>query len=135
MRSLRVYAFCALPALASAQHAECPLILPEGAIDIKQAPAGWLATSPSLARLTGGGMLSGPPKDMAYLVPAASKAIKAGSKEIWHFDSGEQKWLYCSYGTAALQLSKRMDDAASECTITTREERKGVIASLAVDCR
>ncbi len=134
MRSLWVLALCAPPALACAQHAECPLILPEGAIEIKQAPAGWLASSPSLTRLTGGGMLSGPPKEMAYLVPAASKAIKGRSKEVWHFDAGEQKWLYCSYGTAALQLSKRMDDAATECTITTREERKGVIVSLAADC-
>ena len=134
MRRAYILTLCVLPASALAQHAECPLILPEGAIGIKHVPNGWLATSPSITRLTGGGMLSGHPNEMSYLVPGASKAIKGGSQEVWKFESGEQKWLYCSYGTAALQLSKRMGDAATECTITTGEERKGVIVKFEVDC-
>jgi hypothetical protein len=72
---------------------------------------------------------------MQYLVPAASKKVKGRSASTWSFDPGEEKWLYCSYGRAAVQLAKRMDDKATMCEVTAKLERKDVITSITVVCR
>jgi hypothetical protein len=134
MRSLLLL-LAGLPALAAAQTVTCPESIPETAIEVKRAPAGWLATAPSLVRLDGGGMLSGNPKEMQYLVPGGSKKVKGGSASTWTFDAGEEKWLYCTYGRMAVQLSKRMDDKATMCEVTAKLERKDVITSITAVCR
>jgi hypothetical protein len=124
-----------LPALAAAQTITCPASLPVASIELPRPPAGWLATSPSVMRLDGGGMLSSNPKQMQYLVPAGSKKVKGGEASTWSFDPGEEKWLYCTYGKMAIQLSKRMDDKATICEVTAKLERKDVITSIAAVCR
>jgi hypothetical protein len=125
----------ALPALAVAQTIMCPESIPETSIGATRAPPGWVATSPTIVRLDGGGMLSGDPKQLGYLVPAASKKVKGGEASTWHFEPGEEKWLFCTYGKMAVQLSKRMDDKATTCEITAKLERKDVITSIAAVCR
>jgi hypothetical protein len=125
----------ALPAVAVAQTASCPLTMPQGSVGVVHAPPGWYGFSPSLARLDGGGMMSGPPKQMGYLVPASTRKTKSGGVASWQFEAGEEKWLYCSYGTDAIQVAKRMDDKATECTVTSREERKGAIVELTAACK
>jgi hypothetical protein len=124
-----------LPALSLAQTVTCPESVPETSIEVKRPPAGWLATAPGLVRLDGGGMLSGNPTQMQYLVPGGSKKIKGGETSTWSFEPGEEKWLYCTYGKMAIQLSKRMDDKAKNCEVTAKLERKDVIASITAVCR
>jgi hypothetical protein len=121
-----------LPALAFAQSADCPLMLPQGSIEVPRPPVGWIGSSPTLAKLTGGGVMSGHPKLMQYLVPDETKKIKGGSRTTWRFQPGEEKWLYCTYGTQAVQIAKRMDDKASQCTVVWREEGGEVIGMTAV---
>jgi hypothetical protein len=124
-----------LPAMAAAQTVTCPASVPETSIAVTRAPAGWLATSPQVVRLDGGGMLSGHPKQMGYLVPGVSKKVKGGDSSTWGFEPGEEKWLYCTYGKMAIQLSKRMDDKATTCELIAKLERKDVITSITAVCR
>jgi hypothetical protein len=123
------------PVLAAAQTVTCPESVPETSIQVIRAPAGWIATTPGLVRLDGGGMLSANPKQMQYLVPGSSKKVKGGSASTWSFDAGEEKWLYCTYGRMAVQLSKRMDDKATTCEVTAKLERKDVVTSITAVCR
>jgi hypothetical protein len=134
MRSLLIL-LGLLPLFSTAQTIACPESIPETSIEVKRAPVGWLATAPNLVRLDGGGMLSGNPKQLQYLVPAGSKKVKGGETSTWHFDSGEEKWLYCTYGRMTVQLSKRMDDKATTCEVTAKLERKDVIALITAVCR
>jgi hypothetical protein len=102
---------------------------------IRQAPEGWHASSPTVVRLDGGGMLSGDPKKMQYLVPSSSRKVKGGGTSTWNFDPSEQKWVYCTYGRMAVQLAKRMDDQATTCQVTVKYERKDVVAEITAVCR
>lgn len=70
--------------------------------------------------------MRGHPNLMQYLVPSGSKKSKGGGSVWWEFDAGEEKWLLCTYGTDAVQIAKRMDDAATRCELTWKEERRGV---------
>lgn len=124
-----------LPAMSTAQTVKCPELIPEASIEVTRPPAGWLATSPSLVRLDGGGMLSGHPTQMGYLVPGASKKTKGGETSTWKFDPGEEKWLFCTYGRMAVQFAKRMDDKATTCEVTAKLERKDVITSITAVCK
>ncbi len=124
-----------LPSTLLAQEVACPESLPEGSIEVRRPPADWLGVSTSAARLTGGGVMSGHPKDMAYLVPHRSEKIKGGTRTTWTFDASEEKWLWCTYGTTAVQIARRMNDSATTCTLDTTFERPGVIRRMVVTCR
>jgi hypothetical protein len=125
-----------VPVWAVAQTVSCPAELPKGSIDVaRTAPAGWLASSPSLIRLDGGGMLSGDPNLMQYLAPASSKKFKGGGSSAWNFEPGEEKWLYCNYGGIAVQLSKRIDDKATRCEVTATLDQVGAIKAITAVCK
>ncbi len=136
MRLAIAFALMATPMLSHAQREEsCPLLLPEGAIMVARPPAGWIPGPKSLVRLTGAGVMSGPPERMGYLVPSGDKKIKGGHMTTFVFDPGEEKWLWCEYGTAATHIAKRMDDAATRCELTSKEERRGVYSEVKVVCK
>jgi hypothetical protein len=118
-----------LPGLAgAAPAASCPLVLQKEAVDVR-APAGWKGYSSGIMRLTGYGMMAGPPDSMAYLVPANSKTLKRGAPAIWRFAAGDEKWLYCTYDrSAAVQISRRMDDAATVCELSHKKDEHGALA-------
>lgn len=126
----------ALPLVAAAQQkTSCPLVLPKETVTVN-APAGWRGYSSSIVRLTGFGMMAGPPESMTYLVPWDSKKHRQGSTSTWKFAGGDEKWLYCTYdGSAAIQISKRLDDSATECRLSYREDRPGNIIEMEAVCR
>jgi hypothetical protein len=63
-----------LPCAAIAEpKASCPLVLQQEAVDVR-APVGWTGYSSGIMRLTGYGMMAGPPESMTYLVPAGSRS-------------------------------------------------------------
>ena len=136
MKTLSMIWFCLLPVAAAAQQKEsCPLVLPKETVAITP-PAGWRGYSSSIVRLTGFGMMAGPPESMSYLVPADDKKRKNGGVNIWHFAGGDEKWMYCTYdGSAAIQISKRMSNAAKECQLSYREERPGSIVAMEAACK
>lgn len=124
-----------LPAAAIAgQKVSCPLVLPKETVSV-QAPAGWRGYSSSIVRLTGFGMMGGPPESMTYLVPADSSRHKGGGASVWRFAAGEEKWIHCTYdGGAAIQISKRLDDRATECRLSHTDDRPGSIAAMEAVC-
>jgi len=134
MKRLFLALLLSTPYLASAQQARCPPTLPEGSIQVVRPPAGWLSFSPSLTRLTNAGVMSGHPREMQYLVPRSGKSNKGSSVDIWEFNAGEEKWLWCEYGSATVQLAKRLDDMATRCMMSTIEEHRGVLFDVTVVC-
>jgi hypothetical protein len=118
-------------ATAAPTTTSCPMTLPRETVTV-HAPQDWSGYSPSLMRLTGFGMMAGPPESMTYLVPASSKR----GATTWRFGHGEEKWLYCTYdGSGAIQISKRLDNAATECTLTYRETKLDGITGMVAACR
>lgn len=135
MRSAIIAALALSPVLACAQQESCPLLLPEGAVEVRQVPAGWVAGPKSLVRITSAGVMSRHPEQMAYMVPASERKIKGGHVTTYEFAAGEEKWLWCEYGTPAIQIAKRMGDAATKCELTAKEERRGVYTEVKATCK
>lgn len=121
------------PILACAQQVSCPLTINEGAVEVR-APTGWQASS-SLAHLGSAGMTRGNPRRLGYLIPEATRKAKGGAIDSWNFSKGEEKWLWCGYGREAIQLAKRMNDAATKCEMTGKEERSGVYVEITLVCK
>jgi hypothetical protein len=67
---------------------------------------------------------------MEYLVPNEQRR----GAQIFDFQQGDrQRWLWCSYN-GGVQISRRLDDSATKCTITEKREGKELIAA-AVQCK
>jgi hypothetical protein len=135
MKSVLIW-LALLPCAAIAeQKASCPLVLQQEAIDV-HAPAGWKGYSSTIMRLTGYGMMAGPPESMTYLVPAGSKKLKRGAVTTWRFGAGDEKWMYCTYdGSAAIQISRRLDDGATVCELSNKKDEHGSIGEMVAVCR
>ena len=128
--------FCgllAVPTWACAQQVSCPLTINEGTVEVR-APTGWQASS-SLAHLGSAGMTRGHPRRLGYLVPEPTRKVKGRANDSWQFDKGEEKWLWCGYGREVIQLAKRMNDAATKCEMTGKEERPGVYLEITLVCK
>ena len=121
---------------AASLNAECPLTLPEASVSVR-APTGWVGgPSQTQVRLTDYGMMAGAPETMTYLVPSRSKTGKDRVSSTWEFGGGDEKWLYCRYGgSTAIQVSMRLPDAATSCTVTHTSDKRGSIARAAVACQ
>jgi hypothetical protein len=133
---LTIAAMLLMSGAAFPEPVACPLILEEGAIKIVRPPTGWTATSHSLARLTGGGLMRGHPDQIGYLRAEKTTHFKGGGTASNEFEAGEEKWLWCGYGaTNALQLSKQLPDSATQCTVTHRETKRDGITEIAAECR
>lgn len=115
--------------------AECPITLPAGAVSVR-APTGWVGgQSQGLVRLTSYGMMAGAPETMTYLVPSRSNSGRITGSSTWIFGRGDEKWLYCQYGeSTAILVAKRLDDAATSCTVTRTSDKRGSITRAAVAC-
>jgi hypothetical protein len=128
--ALTLVALIALPAAAEEQSS-CPLVLQPDAVVVR-APAGWKGYSPSPMRLSSFGMMAGPPESLAYLKPYESKPRSSR----WIFEGGGEKWLYCTYDeSAAIQISKRLNDNATECTLTYKRTKLEGITAMEAICQ
>lgn len=115
-------------AAAAAAPLSCPLTLPREAVTV-HAPPGWRGYTPSLMRLTGFGLLAGPPETMSYLVPRASRK----GRTTWQVGAGP-RWLYCTYDHgAAVQIARPLP-AGALCTIAYRETRTEGITAMMASC-
>ncbi len=112
--------------------ASCPASLTGEAVTVR-APLGWRGSSQPVIHLVAAGMMAGPPESYADLVPYKQKRIKNGTATTWVFDGGE-KWYSCIYGSAAVQISKRMDDAATQCTVRHISTGLPAVTSAVVEC-
>lgn len=119
---------------AAADNTSCPLELPAESISIR-APAGWLGTVPALLRLADAGVMLGHPGAKGYLVPDRSTSSKSGGTRTYLFAAGEERWLWCAYGSLSPQLARRLSDANTECTLTYQEGEYTGITQMDVSCR
>lgn len=112
--------------------AVCPSSLTGEAVAV-HAPPGWRGASQSVINLVAAGMMAGPPESHADLVPHKQRRIKNGTETTWVFEGGE-KWYICSYGSYAVQISKRMDDSATQCTVRHTKTGLPAVVSASVEC-
>lgn len=122
----------AQPAHAGDMTATCPSSIPESSFATVNPPAGWIGSTPNRLHLSAVGMMAGPPDQILYLVPNRSTR----DQQVFEFEPGyRQRWLWCSYGPA--QLSRRLDDAATVCTVSTTWLKQGgaPTMSASVACR
>lgn len=134
MRLALILAALALPAAAN-DNTPCPLVLPSTTVEVK-APVGWTGYSPSIMRLTGYGMMAGPPDSMTYLVPSGSKKLKNGSSSSWAFTKGEERWMYCTYdNSSVIQIARPLPDISTECSLSYKRDKFGGIGEMTVACK
>lgn len=110
---MRALILALLPVAAiGAEPVTCPPELPAGSVAV-HAPAGWSVFPPDRVTLTGAGMMAGPPESMTDLAPTkADRTVVT-----WTFTDRGEKWLTCSYGSRDVRISKRLDDAVTECRV------------------
>ncbi len=119
-------------AVAGDMTASCPSALSGEAITVA-APPGWTGASQPVVRLVSAGMTAGPPTMRADIVPYKQKRIRDGLATTWVFDE-EEKWFRCSYGSSAVQISKRLDDSARQCTVRHVSAGAPTVTSAVVEC-
>lgn len=120
--------------LALAEPVSCPLALDAGAVRVAHVPRGWEPVPTQGMRLTNGGLIRGAPAEWGYLRPTRTGTTKGGHSASNEFVAGEEKWLWCGYGGADVQIAKRLPDAATVCTVTSRKA-DGAVMELRADCR
>lgn len=127
---MRAFILMFLPMVAiGAERVACPAVLPAEAITVR-APAGWTSVTTSFTRLTGAGMMAGPPESMAELKPDTRDRMNPR----WTFAPEYEKWMTCGYGSA-LQISKRLDDSTTACTVRYVKSEHGGIESATATCK
>ena len=120
-------------ALAANMSASCPLRIPGNVVKPDKSVEGWTTTVAEQLHLSGAGMLAGAPESKTYLVP--QKDTKTA--QTYSFRAGEgERWLWCSYGAGGgVELSRRLDDNATSCTITTKKKKPENTLSALVVCK
>lgn len=129
---LAMSAVLPVTAVGGDMQATCPTHLSGEAVTV-HAPQGWKGSSQTVIRLVAAGMMAGPPGSRADLVPYKQKRIKNGTATTWVFDGGE-KWYACIYGSPAIQIARRMDDAATQCTVRHTTAGMPTVTSAVVVC-
>jgi hypothetical protein len=120
---------CLAASVKAQMRAECPQNLPARAIKTVRAPEGWVGTIPGPIYLDAAGMMAGPPDSMLYLVPDKTTA----NTQTFEFAAGDrQRWLWCTYG--GTQLARHLDNAATQCVVTSRAAKAGAPMTAAVEC-
>jgi hypothetical protein len=101
----------------------CPPSLPAAAFKPNQVPDGWVGAVPQDTRVSGAGLLWGPPDESGYLKPDDAKTTGPAGRQVnvtrWRLDvpHAYETWAYCAYGP--LQLAKRVPPGAVECTVSS----------------
>jgi hypothetical protein len=80
---------------------------------------------PNDSRLSGAGLLHGPPRELGQLrLDSARGGVTKWNLAVPH---PYETWIYCSYG--ALQLATRVAPAATVCTATSKTVAERLDAS------
>lgn len=82
---------------------------------------------PQDTRISGAGLLWGPPDESGYLKPDEANTAGSSGQKVnttrWRLDVPHsfETWVYCQYGP--LQLSRRIPRGAVECTASSKVDR------------
>jgi hypothetical protein len=129
--------YLAASAAPTLHRIECPVEIARKTIQIVSPPAGWTPFVPHEFKaglpLHSAGLMWGPPSSMAISIPPIRKVIsKTQSIEKWDgLSPGDgEKWIACFYGENRHDdaiLSKRIEDGATECTVTYTDVSAGAV--------
>lgn len=118
-------------AFGSELAATCPASIPSSSFVPGKTPEGWTGFVPHPLHLTGAGMMAGPPEAMEYLVPGK----QGRNSQVFDFQQGDrQRWLWCAY-SGGVQISRRLDDQATKCTVTTTRKKADASLAATVQCK
>ncbi len=126
-----IVAAMTLPLAVLAEPVACPPTLDAGAVRVVRYPSGWEPVPAQLVRLSSGGLMRGHPQDEGYL---RGDEVRGGRASVSRFAPGEEKWLWCGYSGGAIQIAKRLPNAATVCTVSYTLNRNEVTAITAA-CR
>jgi hypothetical protein len=125
-------------AIAAAQKVECPTEIPPSAVQVVNMP-GWKMFIQFPLYLSSAGMSAGPPESLAVLRGESLNRSDSGQSTRYEFgDMGLEhgKWLDCGYGTGSqITLSKRLDDALRECTVTYLKSKRPDKQNIKITCK
>lgn len=118
---------------------QCPASI-STTVSVKGAEAPWQAVADAAARSTLAGVrvYSGPPAEMANLVPDSVKRVKRLETATWQLpkEAGRAYWLACSYHNTALLLARPVPATARSCTLQSETLPSGqVLKVLGVSCQ
>jgi hypothetical protein len=128
---------CSVSALAVEQQFTCPEKIDSSHLQFSYSADGWTPFVGSHLRLSGVGFMQAAPEKMAHLKPEVSSKYAKHDSETWRFEGEypQGKWLTCGYEQNTVSLSKRIDDAVSECTVTTVIEKKYRNKNFEIRCK
>ncbi|NYE62547.1 hypothetical protein FHW58_003766 [Duganella sp. 1224] len=128
------------PAAGADHRIECPTEIPRSSIAITRVPAGWTAFVPFEFQpglpLVSAGLMWGPPSTMTISKPSFVGKLHGQDIEKWtqlREMTGSEKWMACFYGEDGRHdaiLSKRIDDNATECSVTYATEKRRTILNI-----
>lgn len=119
----------AATAWAGEMTAQCPTRIPSASIKPDEPVKGFITTTQQM-HLLSAGMMMGGPETHDYVQPDTA----TDQRQVFKFDRGDgQRWLYCFYG--GVELTKRLDDRATLCTLTTRTMKPENNLSASVVCK
>ena len=129
MKTSRILrALIAACGLGAALHAEavetvtCPAVFPMKTIHFDRTDDGWTAEPGERAPgLVGWGLYSGPPAELAALIPSGdSKGYSS-----WKLEgpAPEGIWVQCTYADWALTLTRRLSITDGVCSVPDKKSR------------
>jgi hypothetical protein len=121
-----------LSVAASEQRVSCPLEVRDGAA--MTSVASGVPVGSKALRLTSGGIMRGHPNGGGFRRPESITEKNGVTTTLFFFYPGDEKWLWCAYGEK-VQVSRRMDDAATHCTLTYRDNKDGSVAEMHATCK
>ncbi len=130
-------ATCLLGAIVNAAAAEtvtCPATFPMKTLTFAPDSDGWKAEPGERApTLVGWGLYSGPPSDLAALIPSGGNK----SYSSWTLEGPEPKgiWVQCAYADWALTLTRRLSVTSGVCTVPNKNVRAGKPQSVSFVCK
>ena len=121
--------FPAVVAAGAEQQIDCPLTLDASSFHMTETSMEWTPFVPAFLPVRSASVNAGP---AARAGQAPSLSTTKGNRfvQTWNFEGSYPagKWISCGYGRAnQVLLSKRLDDATSQCVVATLKKPGGAI--------
>jgi hypothetical protein len=129
-------------AYAAGIRVECPAKLGPQSLHVVAPAGGWTTHVPVGLWLHAAAPMDGPPADMvtlqgdAYSTKGKSKTTRWMLTQDSSDDGIHEKWMACFYGVGNdVIMSKRIDDAVTECTVTYTKQPEPARDTVEIRCK